>query len=163
MNSAEKIITDLSKLKRLLLRHKRSGKIIAFTNGCFDLLHKGHVSYLEEAKKPNRILIVALNSDRSVKSIKGTKRPIVEQAGRARVMASLACVDYVTFFNENTPYRLIKALKPDVLVKGADWKGKLIAGEDIVREAGGRVEFVKYLKNFSTTNIIKAIFRKCAK
>ena len=162
MNSAKKIV-GLSKLKNLLRRKKRAGKTVAFTNGCFDLLHKGHVSYLEEAKKPNRILVIGLNSDVSVRRIKGKKRPIVHQSERARVLASLACVDYVTLFNEETPYNLIKAVKPDILIKGADWKGKTLVGEDLVRAGGGRVEFIKYLKNFSTTKIIKAIFRKCAK
>lgn len=162
MNSAKKIV-GRSQLRNLLRRDRRAGKTIAFTNGCFDLLHKGHVSYLESAKKPNRVLVVGLNSDVSVRKIKGKKRPIVSEGERARVLAALACVDYVTLFNEETPYNLIKALSPDILIKGADWKGKKVAGEDVVRASGGRVEFIQYLKNFSTTNIIKAIFRKCAK
>ena len=163
MKSQKKIIAGLSKLKRLITRHRRDRKTIAFTNGCFDLLHLGHVSYLEEAKKPGRILVVGLNSDASIRRIKGPGRPIVNERERARVLASLSSVDYITFFNENTPANLIKALKPDVLIKGADWKGKKIAGEDTVRDAGGRVEFIKYLKQYSTTKIIKAIFQKCAK
>ena len=158
MNSAKKII-GRSKLKNLLARERRNGKTVAFTNGCFDLLHKGHVSYLEAAKKPNRILVVGLNSDASIRRIKGKKRPIVHESQRARVLAALQCVDYVTLFNEETPYNLIKALRPDVLIKGADWKGKKVVGEDLVH----RTELIKYLKRFSTTNIIKAILRKCAK
>ncbi len=163
MTSKTKIIKSHAALKRIVLRLQKKGKKVAFTNGCFDILHFGHVSYLEEAKKPGRVLIVGLNSDASVRKIKGPKRPIVSQGERARVMAGLSCVDFVTIFNEETPYDLIKTLTPDILIKGADWKGKKIAGADIVSARGGKVEFIKYVKHFSTTNIIKAIVTKCAK
>lgn len=163
MTSKNKIIKSHAALKKIVLRLQKKGKKVAFTNGCFDILHFGHVSYLEEAKKPGRILIVGLNSDTSVRKIKGPKRPIVGQSERARVMAGLVCVDYVTIFNEETPYNLIKILAPDILIKGADWKGKKVAGADIVSARGGKVEFIKYVKHFSTTNIIKAIAAKCAK
>jgi len=132
---------------------RRGGKTIAFTNGCFDLMHIGHVKYLQEAGKSNRVLIVGLNSDVSIRHIKGSGRPIVPQKSRAAVLAALESVDFVVIFNEDTPYKLIAAVKPDILVKGADWKGKSVIGEDLVK----KVEFVKYIKGFSTTNIIKKI------
>ncbi len=142
-------------LRRKLAALRRKGKVIAFTNGCFDILHWGHVSYLESAKEKgrNRILVVGLNSDRSVRGLKGPERPIVPQEERARVLAALACVDFVTFFDEPTPYDLIKALGPDILIKGADWKGKRVAGDDAVK----KVEFIRYVDGLSTTNIIKKI------
>ena len=161
MSSQQKIVS-LETLKRKLAAARRNGKVIAFTNGCFDILHRGHVSYLEAAKKKNRILIVGLNSDSSIQSIKGSKRPIIGQKERASVLAALACVDYVVLFNEDTPYRLIKAIKPDVLIKGADWKGKDVAGSDVVLQNGGRVELVKHLTQYSTTKIIETIKEKCA-
>ena len=163
MNSQKKVIDKLATLQKIILRLRKQGKTIVFTNGCFDILHLGHVSYLEAAKKPNRILIVAVNSDGSVRKIKGKNRPIARQGERARVLAALACVDYVTIFNEETPYRLIKALKPDVLIKGADWKGKDVIGRDIIKPYGGKVELIKYLNRYSTTRIIQTIVAKCAK
>ena len=163
MNSKRKIITGLTPLKRIVSHLRRQGKTIAFTNGCFDILHLGHVRYLESAKKPNRILIVAINSDSSVRRIKGRKRPIISQNQRAGVIAALHCVDYVTIFSQATPYRLIKALEPDVLIKGADWKTRDVVGSDVVRSYGGKVELIKYLNGFSTTNILKSIVLKCAK
>ena len=162
MNSKQKILT-LTALKKVVAQLKRHGKTIAFTNGCFDLMHLGHVSYLEAAKKNNRVLIVGLNSDSSIRKIKDPSRPIVSQISRSRVLAALACVDYVTIFNEETPYNLVNALGPDVLIKGADWKGKEIVGADIVKASGGRVEFIKYIDHYSTTNIIESILHKCAK
>ena len=162
MDSKQKILT-LSALKKIVAQLKRQKKTIAFTNGCFDLMHLGHVSYLEAAKKNDRVLIVGLNSDSSIRKIKDPSRPIVSQISRSRVLAALACVDYVTIFNEATPYHLVKALGPDVLIKGADWKGKEIVGADIVKASGGRVEFIKYIDHYSTTNIIESILHKCAK
>ena len=161
MSSGEKIVS-LAVLKRNIARHRRGGKQIAFTNGCFDILHRGHISYLEAAKKKNRILIIGLNSDASIRSIKGRNRPIIGEQERAAVIAALGCVDYVVIFGEDTPYRLIKAVKPDVLIKGADWKGRDVVGSDVVRKNGGRVELIKYLTQYSTTKIIETIQQKCA-
>ncbi|MDZ4241743.1 MAG: D-glycero-beta-D-manno-heptose 1-phosphate adenylyltransferase [Candidatus Omnitrophota bacterium] len=148
-------------LKRQVARLRRQGRTVAFTNGCFDILHAGHVSYLEAAKKKDRVLIVGLNSDASVKRIKGPKRPVVGQKERAKVLAALGCVDFVAVFTEDTPYKLIAAVQPDVLVKGADWKGRDIAGSDIVKKRGGRVELIRYLPSWSTTNIIEAVRQTC--
>jgi D-beta-D-heptose 7-phosphate kinase/D-beta-D-heptose 1-phosphate adenosyltransferase len=156
MISLQKKIIGLPSLKKKLSALRKAGKTIAFTNGCFDLMHMGHVTYLEAAKgtpKANRILIVGLNSDKSISTIKGPSRPICPQKSRASVLAALACVDFVVLFNEATPYNLIKAVKPDVLIKGADWKGKDVVGSDIAR----KVEFIKYIAGFSTTNIINKI------
>lgn len=160
MSTTDKIIS-LASLKKAVLRSRRQGKTIAFTNGCFDILHAGHVAYLEKAKRPGRILIVGLNSDRSISRIKGPLRPIVAEKQRAAVLAGLSSVDYITVFNEDTPLKLIKAVRPDVLIKGADWKNKKVVGEDVVRPYGGRVELIKYLPNFSTTKIIEKI-KRCA-
>jgi rfaE bifunctional protein nucleotidyltransferase chain/domain len=150
-------IVKLNVLKRRLNEHRRRGKKIAFTNGCFDILHFGHTSYLAKAKKPGRVLVVGLNSDRSVKLLKGPSRPVYPQNIRAAVLAALECVDYVTIFDEETPFELIKSIKPDILIKGADWAGKEIAGGDIVKQNGGRVEFIKFEPGFSTTGLIKII------
>ncbi len=151
-------IVSLPSLLKKLPALRRKGKVIAFTNGCFDLLHVGHVKYLEIAKKGDRILIVGLNSDKSVQKLaKGPNRPICPQVSRAAVLAALASVDFVVLFNEETPYNLIKAIQPDVQVKGADYKGKPVAGEDIVKARGGKLELIKFVKGFSTSNIIAKI------
>ena len=155
MNTRSKIVT-VNTLKEKIAEHRREGKTIAFTNGCFDLIHYGHISYLEKAKKNNRILIIGLNSDSSVKKIKGSLRPIVPQKERASVLAALSCVDYVTIFNEDTPHNLIDQLKPDLLIKGSDWKGKRVAGSDIIR----RVEYIRYIPECSTTKIIESILER---
>jgi len=154
MNSKKKIVT-LAVLKRKLAVLRREQKVIAFTNGCFDILHCGHVTYLEQAKRKDRVLIVGLNSDSSVRKIKGPQRPVNCQSDRAGVLAGLASVDFVTIFDEETPYELIRAVRPDVLIKGADWKGKAVAGADLVK----RVELIKYVENVSTTNIIEKIHK----
>lgn len=166
METCKKIVR-LKTLRRALVRLKRQGRTVAFTNGCFDILHFGHVRYLEKAKGYNRVLVIGLNSDRSVRKIKGPQRPIVSQNARAAVLAALACVDYVTIFNEETPQKLIAALKPDVLVKGADWKGKEVAGSDVVRKYGGKVEYAPYIPRYSSTNVIEAVLlqgrrKKCS-
>mgnify|MGYP001767839230 CR=1 FL=1 len=161
MTTSSKVI-KLPSLRKKLALLRRQKRVIAFTNGCFDILHYGHVSYLEAAKKKDRVLIVGMNSDASVRSLnKGPDRPIVPQDQRAAVLAGLACVDFVVFFNEPTPAELIAALKPDVLIKGADWKGKEVAGADVVKANGGRVEFIAYIDRLSTTNIIEKIRRSC--
>ena len=148
-------ILSLPALLKKLPALRCQGKTIAFTNGCFDLMHIGHVKYLQEAGKGNRVLIVGLNSDASMRRIKGPSRPIVVQRARAAVLAALESVDFVVIFNETTPYEIIAAIKPDILIKGADWKGKPVVGEDLVK----KVELVKYIKGFSTTNIIKKILK----
>ena len=142
---------------------RKRGQAIAFTNGCFDLIHAGHVSYLQKAKGNGRLLIVGLNSDRSVERIKGANRPIQNQQNRAAVLAALECVDYVTIFSEDTPYKLIDALRPDVLIKGADWKGKEVVGREVVEANGGKVEFIKYIEGQSTSQIMDKIIRSWAK
>lgn len=160
MKTSGKIVSVVT-LKKKVREAREKGLQVAFTNGCFDLIHTGHVSYLETAARPGQILIVALNSDASVRSIKGPTRPIVNQQGRSRVMAALACVDFVTLFDEDTPYELIRQIQPDVLIKGADWKGKAVIGSDIVRARGGRVRLVTYVTGASTTNIIGEVLKKC--
>ena len=150
----QKKIISRRRLKNVVASLKRQGKKIAFTNGCFDILHAGHVSYLQRAKRPGRVLIVGLNSDVSVRAIKGPRRPIVGQKERALVLAALACVDFVTIFNETTPEALIRSVKPNILIKGADWKDKEVVGGSFVRSYGGRVELMRYLGRHSTSNII---------
>ena len=153
MKSANKII-GAQTLKAKLSSFRRQGKQIAFTNGCFDLMHLGHVTYLQAAKnKGSRILVVGLNSDKSIRSIKGPSRPICPQKSRAAVLAALSCVDFVVLFNEETPYNLIKTLQPDVLIKGADYKGQRVAGSDLVK----KVELIKFVPGFSTSHIIAKI------
>lgn len=156
-------IVSLEILKRKLPGFRRQGKKIAFTNGCFDILHLGHVNYLQACKKKNRILVLGLNSDVSVRKIKGDKRPIVPQKARAIVLAALECVDFVVLFSQETPLKLIQMVNPDVLLKGADWKDKGIIGAENVLRAGGKVEYVKFVKGYSTTDIIEAIKTKCLK
>ncbi|HBR16032.1 MAG: glycerol-3-phosphate cytidylyltransferase [Deltaproteobacteria bacterium RIFCSPLOWO2_12_FULL_43_16] len=147
---------SLQRLKTIL-RSSRKKKTIVFTNGCFDIIHAGHVRYLKKAKSLGDFLVVGLNSDSSVKKIKGEKRPIVPQKERAEVLSGLEAVDYVVLFNEPTPTKLIEAVLPDVLVKGADWASHEIVGADVVKAAGGKIARVKLVKGRSTTNIIKKI------
>jgi len=144
-------------LKKILSRLKIQGKKIVFTNGCFDLLHYGHIQYLEAAKRKGDVLVVALNSDSSIKRIKGKNRPIINERDRLGTIAALESVDYVTLFSEDTPLKLIKLLKPDILVKGADWSKKNIVGADLVAGYGGKVYTAKLSQGCSTTKIIKKI------
>lgn len=155
----KKKIKNLNALKKIILKLKKKGKKIVFTNGCFDLLHYGHVKYLEDAKRKGDVLIVAVNSDASLKKIKGNKRPIVNQKDRLSLIAALESVDYVVLFNKETPLEVIKELRPDILVKGADWDKKQIVGTDFVSGYGGRVSTVKLIKGRSTTNLIKKIVK----
>lgn len=147
------------KLNPILNSLKRKHKKIVFTNGCFDLLHVGHVRYLKEAKALGDILVLALNTDESVQKIKGPTRPIVSLKERAEVMAALECVDYVTYFNEDTPFKIISLLKPNILVKGGDWKVDQIVGADVVLKNGGKVKSIRYHPGKSTTNLIQKIIR----
>jgi len=153
-------IKGLKQLSLITRRLQAQGKRVVFTNGCFDLLHFGHAQYLAQAKKKGDILIVAVNSDRSVKKIKGPKRPIIDQKNRLGLIASLECVDYVLVFNQDTPLRVIKTLQPDVLVKGADWNKDSIVGGEEVCAKGGRVSVIPLVKGLSTTNLIKKISGK---
>ena len=135
---------------------KQTQKVV-FTNGCFDILHAGHVQYLEQAKQLGDILIVGLNSDASVKRLKGSSRPINNEQDRAMVLAALEAVDYVIIFSEDTPYELISQLQPDVLVKGGDWTEDKIVGADIVKAKGGAVYSLPFKEGLSSTKIIEAI------
>lgn len=139
---------------------KKQNRKIVFTNGCFDILHAGHVDYLSKAKLFGDVLIVALNSDESVARIKGSKRPIVPFNERAFVIANLKAVDYVTKFEEDTPFETIKKIVPDILVKGADWNIENIVGRDIVEAAGGKVETIEFVNFQSTSGIIKTILER---
>jgi len=150
------MIISLEELLKILEK-ERKGKRVVFTNGCFDIIHAGHVDYLEKAKKLGDILIVGLNSDSSIRRIKGKKRPIIPQDMRAKVLSSLKPVDYVVIFEEDTPERLIKAIKPDVLVKGGDWELDKIVGRDFVESYGGKVLTIPFEYNISTTKIIQKI------
>lgn len=144
-------------LQRRLAAHRRRGQTIAFTNGCFDLIHAGHVQYLERIKRLADILVIGLNSDASVRRLKGAARPLMTAADRARVLTGLRAVDYVVVFEEDTPLSLIRAIKPDVLAKGADWSVAKIVGADVVQKAGGRVVRVPFLAGRSTTRLIGKI------
>jgi rfaE bifunctional protein nucleotidyltransferase chain/domain len=150
-------ILSVDRLVKRLQQPRRSDKKIVFTNGCFDILHAGHVRYLAAAKSAGQILVVGLNSDESVKKIKGRKRPIVGQVQRAEVLAGLGCVDYVTIFDAPDPLELIEILKPDVLVKGADWQEQDIIGADVVKKNGGKVVRIPITDDVSTSSIIKRI------
>ena len=150
-------IKNLRKLKNIISYLKSKGKKIVFTNGCFDLLHYGHVKYLQEAKKKGDILVVGINSDASIKRIKGNKRPVINERDRLGLIAALESVDFVALFKEDTPFKMINFLKPDVLVKGADWNKNSIVGKALVSGYGGRVSTVRLVKNRSTTNLIKKI------
>ncbi len=147
----------LSFLLSVIPKLKKQGKRVVFTNGCFDLLHYGHAKYLEESKNKGDILIVGINSDSSVKRIKGSSRPIVKERNRLSLVAALESVDFALIFKEDTPLNIIKRIRPDILVKGADWNKKEIIGNDFVKSYGGRVLTVKLCKGLSTTNLINKI------
>ena len=153
-------ILNLSDLMDRINEHKKNNQRIVFTNGCFDILHVGHVRYLSEAKAQGDILVVGLNSDASVHKIKEEQRPIISQDQRAEILASLRCVDYVTLFDDADPLSLISAIKPDILVKGADWQEDDIIGADVVKENGGKVVRVPVVPESSTTDIIQTIIDK---
>ncbi len=155
MNIIFKSGDDLGFINKL----KAENKKIVFTNGVFDIIHRGHVEYLAEAKSLGDVLIVGMNSDSSVKMIKGDKRPIVQEENRAYVLANLKPVDYVVIFSENTPFNTIKKIMPDILVKGADWTEDKIIGSDIVKQNGGEIKRIKFVENNSSTNIIERIIQ----
>ena len=152
-------ILKLSDLVQVIEGLREAGKRIVFTNGCFDILHVGHVRYLAAARSKGDALVLGLNSDASVKSIKHDNRPIVSQDQRAEVLAGLACVDYITIFDESDPLALIQTIKPDVLIKGADWKEAEIIGSDIVKSYGGKVVRIEVVPGISTSRIIQRILK----
>jgi len=158
--SIQKIKT-LEEIIGLRNQFRKQGKKVVFTNGCFDILHKGHVRYLNQARSLGDVLIVGINSDSSVREIKGPSRPIVPESERAEVLAALGCVDYVFIFADPTPERVIEALVPDVLVKGADWKISEIIGRDTVEKAGGIVRNLPLVEGSSTSGIIQKVIRNC--
>lgn len=152
---ASKRVLLQTDLASCLDQYKKLSKKIVFTNGCFDLLHIGHVTYLEEAKKCGDILIVGINSDASVKRLKGPSRPIQNESDRSTILAALKAVDHTVVFTEDTPYNLIQIIKPDILVKGGDWKPDQIVGSDIVLAYGGEVHSLNFIDGKSTSLIIK--------
>lgn len=151
------MVIEKEKLKAVLEDLKSKNKKIVFTNGCFDIIHSGHITYLYKAKSYGDILVIGLNSDDSVKRLKGVDRPINNQTDRALVLSALEMVDYVCIFNENTPIELITELKPDVLVKGGDYTKDAIVGSDLVEANGGKVIIVPFVQGKSTTKIINKI------
>jgi len=152
-------IIPINKIKELSSKLKKEGKTIVFTNGCFDIVHAGHVDYMEKARRLGDVLIVGVNSDASVKRIKGEKRPIVDLNNRLRLLQGLSVIDYLCVFEEDTPLELIKNIAPSILVKGEDWKDKGVVGEDFVKTYGGKVELIKLLPGISTSIIIDKIIK----
>ena len=150
-------LKTLDEVKAICAEAKAGGKTVVFTNGCFDLPHRGHIHILREAKACGDILIVGINSDRTVKTLKGPDRPILAEGERVELIAAMEMVDYVVLFDEPDPYHLIASLRPNVLAKGGDWSSEKIIGSDIVEQDGGRVAVIPYLKGYSTTDIIERI------
>ena len=151
---------ELTKIIKIL---KAKGKRIVFTNGCFDLLHIGHVRYLEKAKTLGDILVVGVNSDSSVRKLKGPKRPLLPVRERAEILSGLGCVDYVTIFDELDPLKLITSLLPNVLAKGGDWTKEQIVGGEVVEKSGGEVVIIPFVKGASTSNLIETILKRYEK
>jgi len=150
-------IKTQSEMKKVVEKEKDEGKKIVFTNGCFDILHQGHVRYLSEAKKLGDYLIVGLNSDRSIRNIKGNNRPLMTEGERAELLAALCFVDGVVIFNEDDPLAIIKYIQPHILVKGADWDEDDIIGAEFIKKIGGDVKRIPLIPNVSTSNIIRRI------
>ncbi len=150
-------VVDIQTLQRALEVARLQNKKIVFTNGCFDLLHLGHVDYLSKARDLGDILVVGVNSDNSVKRLKGNTRPLQDEVSRSQILASFVFVDFVVLFDEDTPLNLIQTVQPDILVKGADYKIEDIVGYDIVKNKGGEVKTISFLQGFSTTNIVNKI------
>ena len=159
MKTIDKILT-LEDLVTRLGKVRKSGQKIVFTNGCFDIMHVGHVRYLADAGSEGDLLVVGLNSDASVRMIKGDKRPIVRLNHRAEVLASLGCVDFIVVFDEPDPLKLIQTLKPDVLVKGEDWTEDAIVGAEFVKSQGGKIVRISFVEELSTTAIIEKILQR---
>ncbi|MDD4067991.1 MAG: D-glycero-beta-D-manno-heptose 1-phosphate adenylyltransferase [Bacteroidales bacterium] len=150
-------IISFDNIQKQVLKWREENKKIVFTNGCFDIIHRGHVDYLSKAKDLGDILIIGLNTDQSVRNIKGNTRPIQDENSRAIILASMQFVDAIVFFSEPTPYTLIKEIQPDILVKGADYKKEDIIGYDIVSQRGGKVETIEFIEGYSTSNIERKI------
>jgi len=153
-------IKNQKNLTKIIEGLKNEGRRIVFTNGCFDLLHVGHVRYLEGAKALGDILIIGINSDASVRGLKGPLRPILPVEERAEILSGLGCVDYVTVFDEPTPLKLVTLLQPHVLVKGGDWTREEVVGKDVVEGSGGKVVIIPFVSGSSTTTIIEAILKR---
>lgn len=152
-----KIHTSNQDLAQLVKQWQHEGKKVVFTNGCFDLLHRGHVDYLAKAADCGNKLIIGVNTDASVSTLKGPSRPIQDQQSRLQILASLQCVDAVILFDEQTPYNLIKTIEPDVLVKGSDYEPQNIVGYDVVTAKGGEVKTIDFIPGFSTSDIERKI------
>lgn len=152
-------IYNLQDLETKLREWSKEGKKIVFTNGCFDIIHQGHIDYLAKAKDLGDILIIGLNTDQSVSTIKGKNRPIQDQESRAIILASMQFVDAIVYFSDPTPYELISSIQPDILVKGADYKPEEIVGYDIVKQKGGEIKTLTFLEGYSTTSIENKIIK----
>ena len=159
----KKKIKGRKELLRIIKNLKAKGKQIVFTNGCFDVLHLGHVRYLEEAKALGDVLVVGVNSDSSVRKLKGPKRPILPEQERTEILSGLGCVDYITIFNEADPLKLITSLKPNLLVKGGDWTREQIVGREVVERSGGELVIIPFVKGASTSNVIDTILKRFQK
>ena len=153
-------IKDQKDLQKIVKDLKSNGKRIVFTNGCFDILHLGHVRYLEKAKSLGDVLVVGVNSDSSVRKLKGSKRPILPEKERTEILSGLGCVDYITIFNEADPLKLINSLKPNLLVKGGDWTREQIVGREVVERSGGELVIIPFVKGASTSNVIDTILKR---
>jgi len=156
-------IKEKQDLREIIGDLKAKGKRIVFTNGCFDLLHIGHVRYLEKAKSLGDILVVGVNSDLSVRGLKGPRRPILPEGERTEILSGLQCVDYVILFDEPTPLDLISSLRPHLLVKGGDWPKEAIVGTEIVEGSGGEVVVIPFVEGASTSNLIDTILKRFPK
>ena len=159
MNTSMKIVSKEQAIYQVA-EWKKNDKKVVFSNGCFDILHAGHVDYLEKAREKGDHLVIGLNSDKSVSKLKGPSRPIVDQVSRSRIMAALEFVDLVVLFEEETPIELIKSLSPDILVKGKDYEISNIVGADFVLRNGGKVETIELTAGFSSTNVINKILKQ---
>ena len=157
--SFQSYVLNLEELTKTVSLAKSVGKTIVFTNGCFDLIHGGHIEFLQKAREKGDLLIVGLNSDQSVKSIKGNDRPIKTQKERANIISALKSVDYITIFNETTPEEIIRQVRPDILVKGDDYDINKVVGREIVEGYGAKVELIPIVKGLSTTNIVEKILK----
>ena len=157
MRTSKSKIKSRQELQGIVARLRAEGETVVFTNGCFDLLHPGHVRYLEKARAEGDVLVVALNSDDSVRKIKGEDRPVLSEEERSEIMGALGCVDFVTTFEEETPENIIEELVPTVLVKGGDWPVEKILGRQVVESNSGRVLSIDFEEEFSTSNIIRKI------
>ncbi|MGH7197490.1 MAG: D-glycero-beta-D-manno-heptose 1-phosphate adenylyltransferase [Candidatus Omnitrophota bacterium] len=157
MSSCTVKLKTLARTVSLLKKEKKKGKKVVFTNGCFDILHVGHIRYLEKARLLGDVLVIGLNSDASVRKLKGAGRPVTRQKDRAEVLGALACVDHLVLFSDPTPERLIRAVRPDLLVKGGDWKKRDIVGSGFVESYGGKVRSLPYIGGFSTTGLLEKI------